>query len=286
MDTGTVTTERKSNKPKAKPRTAIAVPNATTTVFDPIDHGSIVDQVVDQIETMIVSGVLKEGRKLPSEREMADVMKVSRPKVREALKRLEAEGLIVARHGGGTFVGLLVGKAMSPAMTKLYARHHAALFDYLEYRREQEGFACALAAERATETDFKIIQRILDDMNKAHKKDDRQTALDADVRFHTAIVDSSHNTTLIHMMASIYDLTESSMFYHRDYLRSMTNSAEMLLGQHHRIAKAIFDRKPKEAKQAAFDHIDYVEQSLRRRSAAVKRNKISSKMLAMSLSAK
>ncbi|MCP5087591.1 MAG: FadR family transcriptional regulator, partial [Rhodobacteraceae bacterium] len=55
-------------------------------LFEPIDHDSVVDAVVSQIESMIVSGVLKEGRKLPSEREMAELMDVSRPKLREALK--------------------------------------------------------------------------------------------------------------------------------------------------------------------------------------------------------
>ncbi len=268
---------------KSKSKTSDKLFGNITAVFDPIDHGSVVDQVVGQIETIIVSGVLKEGRKLPSEREMADLLNVSRPKLREALKRLEADGLIIARHGGGTFVGQLVGKAMSPALTNLYARHQGALFDYLEYRREQEGFACSLAAQRATDIDFEIIEKILADMDRAHEADDRKSALKADIAFHTAIVDSSHNTTLIHMMASIYDLTQRSLFYNRDYLLSMENSAQLLLEQHHRIAQAIFDRDPKEAKKAAYDHIDYVEQSLQRGQEVSKRNKTSSKLLAMSL---
>ena len=255
-------------------------------MFDPINHGSVVGEVMGQIEKMIVSGILKEGRKLPSEREMADALKVSRPKLREALKQLEADGLIIARHGGGTFVGPLVGKAMSPALTNLYARHQDALFDYLEYRREQEGFACSLAAERATDIDFEIIETILADMNLAHEADDRQAALKADIDFHTAIVGSSHNTTLIHMMASIYDLTQRTLFHNRDYLLSMANTAQNLLEQHHRIAQAIFDRDPKEAKKAAHDHIDYVEHALRHGQELSKRNKISSKMLAMTLNSK
>jgi GntR family transcriptional regulator, transcriptional repressor for pyruvate dehydrogenase complex len=248
-------------------------------VFDPIEHSSVVDGVVDQIETMIVSGVLKEGRKLPPEREMAEVLQVSRPKLREALKRLETEGLIVVRHGGGTFVGPLVGKALSPALTELYARHSArAFFDYLEYRREQEGFAAGLAAQRATDIDFEIITDILTEMDRAHEADDRKAARKADIDFHTAVVDSSHNTTLIHMMASIYDLTRKTIFYNRDYLHTLEDSAEMLLQQHHNIAQAIFNRDAKAARKAAQDHIDYVRRSIRKGQEVSKRNKVSSKM--------
>ncbi len=251
------------------------------TVFDPIDHGSIVDEVIGQIETMIVSGVLKEGHKLPSERELAEVLKVSRPKLREALKRLEYDNLIVVKHGDGTFVGPLVGNAMSPALSNLYSRHTGAFFDYLEYRREQEGFAAKLAAERMTKIDREVIEEVLLEMNKAHETGDRNVARKADIDFHSAIVGASHNTTLIHMMTSIYDLSQRTLFYNRDYLHTVENSAEALLEQHHAIAQAIFTRDPKTAKQKAYDHIDYVAHAFRQGQKVTERTKIASKMRMM-----
>lgn len=250
-------------------------------VFDPIDHGSVVDHVVEQFESMIVSGVLKEGHKLPPERELAELLQVSRPKLREAIKRLEENDLIIVRHGGGTFIGPLIEKAMSPGLTDLYSRHRGAFFDYLEYRREQEGFASALAAERATDIDCEIIGDILDEMDRAHEAKDREALQKTDMDFHNAIVDSSHNTTLIHMMASIYDLTQKAIFYNRDYLYVTNNSADLLREQHHRIAQAIFDCDPKEAKKAAHDHLDYVGRSVRRGYELAKRKKTSSKLKVM-----
>lgn len=250
-------------------------------VFDPIDHGSVVDEVVGQIETMIVSGVLKEGHKLPSERELAEVLKVSRPKLREALKRLECDDLIVVKHGDGTFVGPLVGNAMSPALSNLYSRHTGAFFDYLEYRREQEGFAAELAAERMTQIDREVIQEVLIEMDQAHESGDRKAARKADIDFHSAVVGASHNTTLIHMMTSIYDLSQRTVFYNRDYLHTVENSAEALLEQHHGIAEAIFARDPQTAKQNAYDHIDYVARSFRQGQEVTERTKIASKMRMM-----
>ncbi|MEX0302144.1 MAG: FadR/GntR family transcriptional regulator [Leisingera sp.] len=231
--------------------------------FDPVGHESIADAVVDQIETMIVDGILKEGRKLPSERELAEAMGVSRPKLREALQTLENRGLVHVRHGEGTFIAALTGRAMSPALLSLYTRHGGAFYDYLEYRREQEAFASRLAAMRATESDKARLTEIIGDMQKAWEDDDADASQEADFRLHTAVVDASQNTTLIHMMASVYDLTRQGVFYNRKFLRTMDGSGEKLLEQHKEIARAIIDGDPERAESAARRHMDFVEQSFR-----------------------
>lgn len=248
-------------------------------LFEPIAHDSVADAVIDQIEDLIVTGVLKEGRKLPSERDMAELLDVSRPKVREALKALEDRKLIEVRHGEGSFVAPLIGKALSPALIDIYARHPVAFFDYLEYRREQEGFAARLAAERATQADKDVIGTLLDDMDAAHRNDDTKAAQRADINFHSAIVDASHNTTLIHMMASIYDLTQRGVFYNRDFLRTLDGSGEKLLSQHHRIGAAVLGGNLEEAEAAARAHLDFVEKSFRVGQDSAKRENIARKRL-------
>ncbi len=235
-----------------------------TSPFEPIGHESVADAVVEQIETMIVDGILKEGRKLPSERELAEAMRVSRPKLREALQQLEADGLVHVRHGEGTFVATLTGRAMSPALLALYTRHGEAFYDYLEYRREQEGFAARLAAERATNSDKERLKQIIADMQQAWEDDDQEASQETDMRLHTAIVDASQNTTLMHMMASVYDLTRQGVFYNRRYLRTLDGTGEALLEQHKRIAAAILNGDSAEAEAAARAHMDFVEQSFRK----------------------
>lgn len=252
---------------------------ASMNIFEPVDHESVVDEVVSQIEDLIVAGVLRQGTKLPSERTLSEQMNVSRPKLREALKRLEEHNLLQVRHGGGTYVAQLMGDAMSPAMIDLYTRHSAAFFDYLEYRREQESFAAAWAAERATEADRDIIATFLDRMDSAHEADDRQVAQQADIGFHSAIIDASHNSTLIHMMASIYDLTRRGVFYNRDHLRSMDNSGDQLLAQHHEIGQAILDARPEAAAQASRAHLDFVEQCFRQSQKKARRDAIAKKRM-------
>ncbi len=246
-------------------------------LLEPIDHESVADAVVEQFETLIVSGVLKEGQKLPPEREMAEILEVSRPKLREALKRLEDQELIVVKHGEGSFIAPLIGKAMSAALVDLYARHHTAFYDYLEYRREQEGFAAALAAQRATASDKEILGSLMARLEKANRDDDKEASKKADIEFHLAIVDASHNSTLIHMMASIYDLTKRGVFYNRDNLRTIDHTGEKLLSQHLAIGNAICEGRADDAKAAAQAHIDFVETTFRASEQQLVRDKIADK---------
>jgi len=253
-----------------------------THPFDPIGHESIAEAVVEQIETMIVESILKEGRKLPSERDLAEALGVSRPKLREALQTLEARGLVHVRHGEGTFIANLTGRAMSPALLSLYTRHGEAFYDYLEYRREQEAFAARLAAERATASDKARLKQIITEMQTAWENEDSEASQEADIHLHTAIVDASQNTTLMHMMASVYDLTRQGVFYNRAYLRTMDGSGEALLQQHKNIVDAILDGDPARADHAARMHMDFVEQSFRKGQEQQRRERRASKRRTLS----
>lgn len=234
-----------------------------TGLFEPIGHESVADAVIAQIESMVAAGVLKEGRKLPSERELSEVLHVSRPKLREALAALEERGLVITRHGEGTFIAPLTGKAMMPALLSLYGRHEAAFFDYLEYRRAQEAFAARLAAQRATKADKARIAAQLEELQRAWDEGDQEASREADFRLHVAIVDASQNATLIHVMASIYDLTQQRLFYNRDFLKTIDGTGERLLEQHLELGRAILEGDPARAERAALDHMDFVEESFR-----------------------
>ena len=246
-------------------------------IFEPIPSVSVVDAVVEQIERMILSGVLKSGSQLPSERELSDQMSVSRPKVRDAIKVLEQRGLLTVKHGEGTFVSPLIGTALSPAMVDLFARHPEAFGSYLEFRKEVEGFAAYVSAQRATADDLAIIERIVSEMQKAHDAGDSVRELDLDVSLHAAIVDATHNPTLSHVMASIYDLMRRGVFFGRALQERSGFSRDRLLEQHRRIAEAIVAKDPEEASAAAEDHITFVENSFREQSSEMVRSTIARK---------
>ncbi len=247
------------------------------TVFEAIESLSVVDAVVSQIEELIVAGVLKSGQKLPSERELAEQLSVSRPKVRDAIKLLEDRGLLLVKHGDGTFVSALTGTALSPAMIDLFQSHPEAFGGYLEFRREVEGFAAYLASQRATEADRDIIRGIADAMSAAHKQADRSQELALDVKLHSAIVDATHNPMLVHVMASIYELMKRGILAGRGFQTSQGISRDRLLEQHLKIAEAILARDAEAASAAAEDHITFVENSFREQSTESVRTRIARK---------
>jgi len=251
------------------------------TVFEPIGHVSVVDSIVEQIETLILNGILRDGARMPSERDLADQLGVSRPKVREALKQLEDNSLIHVRHGEGTFVAPLIGSAMSPALISLYSRHQNAFMDYLEFRTEQESFAAGLAAIRATNADKEILTGIMEQLDASHEANDVSASQDADIRFHSAIIDASHNSLLVHTMSSIYALTRQNLFYNRSFLRSLDGTGDLLLAQHRAIFEAICSGDPERASKAAEDHIAFVQRSYLEEQSRTQRDQISSRRLAL-----
>ncbi|MFK7882048.1 FadR/GntR family transcriptional regulator [Roseobacter sp.] len=251
------------------------------SVFQQIDHASVVVTIVTQIETLILNGILRDGGRLPSERDLAEQMGVSRPKIREALKQLEDNGLINVRHGEGAFIAPLVGSAMSPALIQLYARHQDAFISYLEFRTAQESFAASLAATRATKADKVILSKVMDQLDKAHASGSVEESQDADIAFHSAIIDASHNSLLVHTMSSIYALTKQNLFYNRSFLRAIDGTGDQLHAQHREIFEAVLAGDPDRASNAARDHIEFVKRSYVEEQSRDQRDQVSSRRLAL-----
>ena len=126
----------------------------------PIKPKRISDQVFEQIRELIYKGDFKAGQQILPERELAASMAVSRTSVRNAIDKLVTLGLLEHRQGQGTFVSSpdsRVGNPLAAAM----AIDEATLDDLLEVRLGLECNAAMLAAQRATETDIKALQKSL-----------------------------------------------------------------------------------------------------------------------------
>ncbi|CUK27470.1 Pyruvate dehydrogenase complex repressor [Cognatishimia activa] len=251
--------------------------NAPRLIFDKVESESVSDIAVAQIEELILSGVLREGDMLPGERELSDQLGISRPKVREALHRLAELDLVQIKSNDGVYVAKLIGDVMSPALVDLYNRSASAIRDNLEYRREQEGFASRLAAQRATPRDCEELETILAGMKEAEENNDRARSSELDLQLHQVIAFAAHNHTLNHMMTALYDLNRSSLFYNRDELSRLKDTSGDLLRQHEDIVVAICRGKPEQAEKAAHAHIDYVRELLEADFDHYLRDKLSTK---------
>lgn len=227
-------------------------------IFSPVNQDRTADAVIDQMENLILKGVLRPGDRLPAERELAEKLGVSRPILRSAIKTLEDRQLIVSRHGGGTYIADIIGTVFSPQITALIKRHPSALQDYLEYRREIETTTTALAAERATAADHATLTDIMQRMEDASLRMDvaEETAIDVD--FHTAIGEAAHNIVLLHTLRGCYHLLAEGVFYSRTKLYNHPGAREKIIAQHRAIYNAVLCGDPDAARNAAQDHIDYV----------------------------
>lgn len=228
------------------------------TIFHPVEHGRTADEVVRQIEILILEGILRVGDRLPAERDLARQFDVSRPILREALKELEERGLLVTRHGGGTYVADVIGQVFTRPIMELIARHQKATRDYLEYRREVEAVAAEFAALRATDADKALLARMLAAMKVAHQKDDFAEEAAIDVEFHNAIGECAHNIILLHTLRSCYRLLTEGVFYNRAMIYNFTGARQKLLAQHVAIGEAVIAGDAVAAREAVQAHIDYV----------------------------
>jgi GntR family transcriptional repressor for pyruvate dehydrogenase complex len=230
-------------------------------IFSRIEHSRTADEVVEQIESLILEGVLSTGDRLPGERELSRQFDVSRPILRDALKALEARGLLTTRHGGGTHVADLIGQVFSKPVVDLFATHRKAASDYLEYRREIEGVAAEYAARRATSDDIALLDGIMARMDEAHRTGDFEDEAAIDVEFHHAVGECAHNIILLHTLRSCYRLLSEGVFHNRQLVFTQPGARDALLAQHRAIHAAVKSGDPLGARKAAMDHITYIERS-------------------------
>ncbi|MEM1345518.1 MAG: FCD domain-containing protein [Pseudomonadota bacterium] len=249
------------------------------SVFEPIDVDRVADAVVDQIEDLILAGVLRPGQKLPPERALSETLDVSRPKLREAIHVLEERGLLRIRRNEGAFVEPLTGEVLTPAMLALCTRHRGAFFDFLEYRRDQEAFAAHLAAHRATPADHEALYHAIEAMEAGIEGGSDSERTDLDLSFHMAVAAAAHNAILMHTLRAIYALMTRGAFHDTRRLYGAGATREELLRQHRAIAEAVEAGDAERAAAAAEAHVDYVERTCRTAEDEHRRERIARKRL-------
>ena len=230
--------------------------------FRPIQSDRVAHAVIRQIEQLILRGILRPGDRLPSERDLAERMGVSRPSLREAIADLQERGLITSKAGSGIFVTDALTSGFSKPLVALFSRHDEAVFDYLSLRRDMEGLAAERAALHGTDTDLQVIATIFAKMEAAHQKRNPEEEARIDADFHLAIVEASHNVMMLHMMRALYGLLREGVFYNRSIMFKQRTTRAALLEQHRAIYDALQARNAKAARAAVESHLSFVEEAL------------------------
>jgi GntR family transcriptional repressor for pyruvate dehydrogenase complex len=227
--------------------------------FSQIDRRpTLSEEVLRRLIEVLHEGHISPGDKLPPERELATMLGISRPAVREALRALSLLGIIDARPGRGTrVVESLDALPLEPVLVKLLL-NRARLLDLMEMRKIFEPEVAALAAERASESARAAIQaRFREHERLVQETDDVEADADAGQRFHLELARATGNSALSQLLFSLSDLIKEmgKLIVSRKHGVS--------LEWHRAVMEAVLARDPAEAKRVMRDHLDEVEKELR-----------------------
>ncbi len=213
-------------------------------------HSQLTLQVVDHVRALVSSGALKPGDRLPPERELARLLKISRSSLRAGIGFLSAMGVLKSRHGAGTFVATGPPALDSSSLTVLGALHNFQPMQMFEARLVLESSIAALAAERATQDHLAELAEEVAEMYAA--TDNPQQYLIHDIRFHRTIARAAANPILGALMetitANLYETRRNTV----DSASDLKESSET----HHQIYRAIRARNPTAARQAMEHHLN------------------------------
>jgi GntR family transcriptional repressor for pyruvate dehydrogenase complex len=222
--------------------------------FQPIKIKRIYEEIMEQLKDMISRGELRHGQKLPSERELAESLGVSRASVREALTALEAIGILDIRPGEGTFVRETSVSATFAPLAMVLEMEQNSMSQLMEVRRVLETEIAALAVQRATEEDLINIETNLNHMKTARTISE---AVEADLMFHFAIAEATHNSILLRIMNTVADLMHNTFRIQREEL--FAAKGQEIISEHEAIYQAIQDRSLETAKLKMLQHIDNIQ---------------------------
>jgi GntR family transcriptional repressor for pyruvate dehydrogenase complex len=214
------------------------------------------EEVVTQVRTLIRQGRLKAGDQLPSERELAEAFKVSRTSVREALRALETQGLIISRTGMGNFIADLPIESLVATLAKLLIKEKTALADIFELRKLIEPPIAALAADRATKKDIEQMKRILDKQSEAVGRG--ETGVEADAELHFAIGQATQNQALEKLVSGLMEITSDS----REESLQTPDRRQASIEAHGKIFSAIEQHNRTSAQKAMLHHIEQVKKNV------------------------
>ena len=203
--------------------------------FDIQSHRLLREIVYEELKMEILKGKIAPGTRM-MEVELAETMGVSRTPIREAIRKLEKEGLVTIEPRRGAYASQISVVDM---------------IDILEVRQDVEGLAAAFAAERMTEPQKEELARVAEGYNASVIKGNMADMISYDTRFHRLIVDSSNNKVLVQMIEQLQELVLRFRYlYYEDFKR-----AEKMPSEHKAILEAILASDPVEARKAAEVHI-------------------------------
>lgn len=231
-------------------------------MFNSISNKKVYEEVIEQIQKNIIDGDLKKGDRLPSERELSELMNISRTSIREALRVLESMGVVESIHGEGNFICSNTGNSLLQPLSMMFKLNNGKYKDIFELRKVLEVENARLAAIRATDMDCRELLSIVEEMEEESKGKNRNEILvELDKRFHNKVATMSKNCLIESLFNTASMLFERFIEDARWEIIQRDTADKFLLNQHYAICNEIIKKDEKEALKAMEAHMKYIEEN-------------------------
>jgi GntR family transcriptional repressor for pyruvate dehydrogenase complex len=214
------------------------------------------EDIVKQIRYLVEKGKLKQGEKLPPERDLSETFKVSRATVREAIFSLETMKLVRRRQGDGTYITAARGEDLVQPLALSLVHEKDDLIDIFSLRKLIEPEVARLASENAQPEDIQNLEKILREQERGVNR--KKDAVRIDAEFHHTLAQAARNRIFERLLMAVMDLLAKTR---EQYLQTEERSRSSLMG-HREILEAIRAGHGGKARLATRRHLEKVENIL------------------------
>lgn len=224
-------------------------------MFKEVNKERPFDEILDQIIENIQNGSLKNGDALPAERQMAEMLGVSRPVVREVLRALELLGIITTVRGGANYISEDLEHCLIGPLSILFRLNNSSVRQTQQLRAALEEAAAGLAAENCTPVDAAELQLIL---ARLEAEEDEKIRANLDRDLHIKIGKMAGNPMIFSVMSASTQLTENVISGIRAYIMQKNHSVQEVDEQHRRLVEAIVNHQVLQAETCMQEHMGTV----------------------------
>jgi GntR family transcriptional repressor for pyruvate dehydrogenase complex len=216
-------------------------------------------KVIDYVKKQILEGNLQLGGKLPAERDLSNLLGVSRNSVREAIRTLDVMGVISSQQGAGNYLTGNFQNNLVESMSMMFYLNQIDYQQVSQLRRALEMQALILTIDNITDPEIAQLERILSQLEK--ETEDINVILDKQLHYNIAI--ASGNTLIINILQALSDLIDHFIYdLRRDILK--TEDSRLILNEaHNEMLRSIITRDKNLAYEAIQKHFDIVDIKLK-----------------------
>ncbi|BDH63033.1 GntR family transcriptional regulator [Lysinibacillus sp. PLM2] len=216
--------------------------------------------IAAELERQIIDGTYKEGDKLPSERELTAIFKVSRNVIRQAITKLREKGLLTVKPGKGAYITELKDSIVDDSLVKIMNKYNYKPEDLLEVREELEIIIISKSVEKAEKVnieELKQINRIIENNTTSFKE-----FLEHDYKFHMVLAESTQNPIFPILIRSFLNTTDYFSFSVSMFIKDFTDVLNVVTEHHRKLIEAIENKDEKAAVSIMRAHMNLTREKI------------------------